>query len=116
MALATKNGPKASEALRLPREIIIMYQIQSDKSFTKEDFRAFQNIVQVHQILCLPGKIASETISDLDLRLPTFQQRAESDTNSTQIKKRPCPAPVTQKNDLPDLKMPRKSHVCPKCT
>jgi hypothetical protein len=38
MALATKNGPKASEALRLPREIIIMYQIQSDESFTKEDF------------------------------------------------------------------------------
>ena len=48
--------------LHLPHGTIIMSQLKNDDSFTKRDFRPFQNAAQVNQILLrLPRKITSKT-------------------------------------------------------
>ena len=51
LRLPRKNEPEASKVLHLPHRIIIMSQIKFNDSFTKRDFRTFQNVVQVHHIL-----------------------------------------------------------------
>jgi hypothetical protein len=58
---AIKNEPEASEALRLPRKIIIMHQAKIkpvSHSFTKREFRSSQDI---DRILCLPRKNAPQS-------------------------------------------------------
>ena len=86
MSLATKNVPEASEVLHLPHGIIIMSKIENDDSFTRRDFRPFQNVVQVHPILRLPCKMTSKNISHFDRRLPTSEQRQESAAPATRMK------------------------------
>ena len=46
---AAKNDPEASEVAHLPREITTdtRHGINNDDSFTKRDFKVFQNVVHV---------------------------------------------------------------------
>ena len=46
---AAKNDPEASEVKHLPREITTdtRHGINNDDSFTKRDFKVFQNVVHV---------------------------------------------------------------------
>lgn len=101
------SGPffLVSEVLRLPRRwawgIWSFALAQSDsRQFHKtRDSRAFQNIVQIHQILRLPQKTTSESASHFDPRLPRGWQSVR------------CPATATQ-TDVPDRKMSRKANAC----
>jgi hypothetical protein len=56
-ARTKKNGPEASEALRLPPQMVSVCQHRK----WHRDFRACEDIVQVHQILLLPREKTSET-------------------------------------------------------
>ena len=67
--------PEASEVLRLPHGIIIMFQIKFDNGFHKTRFSPFQNVIQVHQTLRLLQKNTSKTISHFDPRLPTRMKK-----------------------------------------
>jgi len=100
IAPATKKEHGSSEVLHLPRGIITMSQIKHDDSFTQRDFRPFQHVLQFHQVLCLPRKMASKTKS------------AESATPATRMKK--CPMACTchakrRPQNVPDIpRLPRK--------
>jgi hypothetical protein len=75
-APATKNDPEASKVPQLPHGISIMSKIKNDDSFTKRDFRKHSTLSknhpwgQIHQILRLPCKMTSKTISYFGPRLP----------------------------------------------
>ena len=69
---ATKTEPEASEVQHLPRGIIIRFYIKNEtisQNETFDPFKTFQNVVQVHQIPRLQGKVTSKTTSQFDPRL-----------------------------------------------
>ena len=69
---ATKTEPEASEVQHLPRGIIIRFYIKNEpisQNETFDPFKTFQNVVQVHQIPRVPGKVTSKTTSQFDPRL-----------------------------------------------
>ena len=66
--------PEASEVLRMPHGIIIMFQIKFDNSFTKRDFHPFKTSSKFTKH-CACQKNTSKTISHFDPRLPTRMKK-----------------------------------------
>jgi hypothetical protein len=69
-ALATKDEHEASEVLNLPCGLIIMSQIKNADRFTHWEFRPFENVVQVYQILRVPRKVTSKATYHFDPPTP----------------------------------------------
>ena len=84
-----------------------------DDCFTKRDFRPFQNVIQIHQILRLPRRRRPKPPLILTHACQCFSNAPRVLHLPQRWKSVRCPAPVTQ-NHVPDLQIPRKHHACQK--